>query len=86
MPRQSRLNLLISGAILASLAFYAMLGFPSPRDVRNWWFEDRYLRQCRSNLKNLGTACEMYSTDNGHRSRRPPPPEYGTYRSVGITQ
>lgn len=133
MPSHSRLNLLLASTLVGGMALCAALA-PEARDIRNRWFEDRYLRQCRSNLKNLGTACEMYTTDNGGRypktlcrvaprylkalpncpttdtdsysvtfqsasnpdvytivcrgrhPRRLPPPEFGTYRSVGTTQ
>jgi hypothetical protein len=38
--------------------------------LRHWLYADREAQQCESNEKNIGTALEMYSTDNSGRYPR----------------
>ena len=54
------IELMIVIAIIAILAAILVPNFIRAR-------AQGQLTACKSNLKNIGTACEMYSTDNGGR-------------------
>lgn len=74
MGRRARRDLCLALIILAGVALTAMLAATRgsgptswPRLLPNWWYASDDLTQCKSNLKNIGTAMEMYSTDCGGR-------------------
>ena len=62
-PREVIL-LMVATAVVFGLVPHVMHG---GTEVRRWVYRTRDLQDCKSNLKNIGTAAEMYSTDNSGR-------------------
>lgn len=66
MRDQGWINVFIAIALVGVVALGSMVRWDA-RDLRNWWCAERYKNDCLDNMKRIGTACEMYATDNAGR-------------------